>query len=92
MPTSFTDMCHQQGMGTFRSELAKQLIGNYNGRKVRGHPSFAIRPSVPTLYFPIKATKAKQMLSLLQEEKTIEVDTVGMSVVQKTPMPHRNTR
>ena len=75
----------------FRSEFAKQLIGNYNGWKVRGRPSSAIRPSVPTP-LPNENNKAKQMLSLLQEEKTIKVDTVGMPIVQKTPMPHRKTR
>ena len=56
----------------FKSELAKQLIGNYNGRKVRGRPSSAIHPSVPTLHFPMKAAKRSKCSHCYRKGKQLK--------------------
>ncbi len=45
----------------FRGELAKELIGTYNSRKIRGRPSHTVTPSVTSpsflKHFPVKADK-----------------------------------
>ena len=56
----------------FRTELAKQLIGNYNGRKVRRCHSSAICPSVPTLHFPMKAAKLSKCCHCYRKRKQLK--------------------